>query len=164
MGCGSSKLKGEEQTSATEDAPQPIKKVQTNFSTVDYDAAGQGRRDTTVGPLEPVHQKSDAIPPLPEEQDDSLNTAVAPDPAQPETKITKGDQISFENKIRDQQPQIRDPATRNPENYEKIEPYRDVTVSPTTPVANNAFNTEDEISHPQITSAATDKQGEKPSS
>ncbi|KAK5945982.1 hypothetical protein PMZ80_000121 [Knufia obscura] len=165
MGCGSSSLKGEKQSAGTDDAPQPIKKVQTSFSTVDYDAAGQGRRDTTVGPLDPVRQKSDAPPPLPlpEKQDDSLNTSAAPDQSQPETKTTQADQIEFASKIPDQQPLVQDPVTRNAEDIENKEPYRDVTETPVTPFNTATFTTNDKLSQPQITSATIDRLGEKPS-
>lgn len=160
MGCGSSSLKGEKQPAGREDAPQPIKKVQTSFSTVDYDAAGQGRRDTTVGPLDPVRQKSDVPPPLPEKQDD---TPAAPDQSQLETKTTQADQIEFANKIPDQQPLVQDPVTRNAEDIENKEPYRDVTETPVTPFNTALSTADDKLSQPQITSATIDRLGEQPS-
>lgn len=65
MGCGSSSLKGDASaggglTSADGDpAPRPIKKVATNFSTVDYDTdPGQKRRNTEYAPNETVRQPS----------------------------------------------------------------------------------------------------------
>jgi len=145
MGCGSSSLKGDEPTGVTEEAPQPIKKVQTNFSTVDYDAAGQGRRDTTVGPLDAIRRKSDVPPPLPEE-DSEQSTGFTSNSTQPETKTTKSDQINFENKISDQQPTARDPVTHHIEDAKHKAPYQDVTASPTTPSNNNTFHFEDKVS------------------
>ena len=161
MGCGSSKLKGEKQADVTEDAPQPIKKVQTNFSTIDYDAEGQGRRDTIVGPLEAVRQKPDAPPPLPlaEKEHNTPNAAVTPEPpAQPATQV---DQADFENSLPDQQPTLRDLDARNTDALEHKEPYHDVTASPITPYNTRAFG--DKASQPQFALAFTEKQGEKPS-
>jgi hypothetical protein len=65
MGCGSSSLKGDQPTGLTggDDAPQPIRKVKTNFSTVDYDAgtsASKKRRMTEYAPEDTIRNRSEA--------------------------------------------------------------------------------------------------------
>jgi len=161
MGCGSSSLKGEDQNDVQQ---QPIKKVQTNFSTVDYDATTQGRRDTTVGPLDTLRQKSEAPPPPTEKHENPPNAAVAPAFAQPETGSYNVDQIRPGDRIADQQPLVQDPVERNAEDPLSKEPYRDVTASPTTPIHNHASALLEQLpQQPHVTSAAADKQGEKPS-
>lgn len=64
MGCGSSSLKGEGAGGGLSgDAPQPIRKVNTNFSTIDYEAevpANQRRRMTEYAPDETVRSRSEA--------------------------------------------------------------------------------------------------------
>lgn len=189
MGCGSSSLKGEKSDDAT---AQPIKKVRTDFSIPDYETGTQGRRDTTVGPLDPPRQRSELLSPRTEKQENPLDTGVGPDSAHVETKpSTTGDwrcgandcdchnpaekvnclrcgapraqtdQTNFEDKLPGQQPKVQDPITRNAEGVQHKEPYKDVTVSPTTPTNNNSFSYDNAITQPQITTASTDRQGEK---
>ena len=59
MGCGSSSLKGDTNVGVNDPAPQPIKKVRTDFSTVDYGQDSQnGRRMTEFAPHETDRPKS----------------------------------------------------------------------------------------------------------
>lgn len=131
MGCGQSSLKGEKQEDIQEPA-KPLKKVGTNFSTVDYDAAPtSSRRKSAVAPdTIHEHKPSEALSPLTERKQDPLTIDSAATPAastQPETTTTAGS-TAFENKLPTQTPQ-------NPvgEDVSKVEPYRDVTASPTSP-------------------------------
>lgn len=59
MGCGSSSLKGD--AVADIGAEQPVRRVKTNFSTVDYDQDAKHRRMTEYAPHESVRQASTAI-------------------------------------------------------------------------------------------------------
>lgn len=68
MGCGSSSLKGEQPTGlGSSDQPQPIRKVATNFSTVDYDQdrGNKKRRMTEYAPEDTIRNKSEVstVPP-----------------------------------------------------------------------------------------------------
>ncbi|ETN39935.1 uncharacterized protein HMPREF1541_06162 [Cyphellophora europaea CBS 101466] len=70
MGCGSSSLKGEGPSGLANDQPQPIRKVATNFSTVNYDADtsdNRKRRMTEYAPEETIRNKSEvsATAPVP---------------------------------------------------------------------------------------------------
>lgn len=63
MGCGSSSLKGDSPTGvggdSSDPAPRPVKKVATNFSTVDYDNTdNKKRRNTEYAPHETAAQES----------------------------------------------------------------------------------------------------------
>ena len=62
MGCGSSSLKGDAPDGLSGgDNPQPIRKVNTNFSTINYDVNdNQKRRMTEYAPHETVRNKSEA--------------------------------------------------------------------------------------------------------
>lgn len=62
MGCGSSSLKGDAPSGGLSGDPTPaIKKVNTNFSTVNYDVAdNKKRRMTEYAPHETERQKSEA--------------------------------------------------------------------------------------------------------
>lgn len=61
MGCGSSSLKGDKPDGLAGDQPQPIRKVNTNFSTVDYaaDNGNKKRRMTEYAPEETIRNKSE---------------------------------------------------------------------------------------------------------
>ena len=129
MGCGSSKLNGEK-TDTNEPAPQPIKKVATNFSTVDYDAGASGRRDTIVGPYDTPRQKSE-LPPVTEKRESTVAPEIAGDSSTTATATntsTGGDRLEYENKL---------PSSTAPERIQddaEYKPaYQDVTARPTTP-------------------------------
>ncbi|KAK5078446.1 hypothetical protein LTR64_003141 [Lithohypha guttulata] len=134
MGCCQSDLKGEKQEDIDNQAPQPIKQVKTNFSTVDYDAAASGRRDTIVAPEE-VRQKSNPLPSLSEKETSSLHPQSLDSTAVSSTKpqVTGDDRISFDNRIEDQ-PSLGI-ESRHIEDTQTRLPYEDVTASPTTPTA-----------------------------
>lgn len=135
MGCGQSSLKGEKQED--QEAPKPIKKVETNFSTVNYDAApNTGRRNTEYAPHDEVreHKPSEALSPGTERHTNPLSVDAGTTPAastQPEATTTSTS-TAFENKLPDQ-------TAQNPagEDITKTEPYKDVTASPDTPIAPN---------------------------
>lgn len=129
MGCCQSDLKGEKQTDLTGDAPQPVKKVATNFSTIDYDAKATGRRETVVAPHEAERQKSTAGNSV-RTDDDQIAPVSRSGPA-PEASSSGGERIGAENKLAVNLTQ--DPVTRNQEAH-SLEPYRDVTASPTTQI------------------------------
>lgn len=61
MGCGSSSLKGDKPEGLGGDQPQPIRKVNTNFSTVNYeqDNGNKKRRMTEYAPEETIRNKSE---------------------------------------------------------------------------------------------------------
>lgn len=114
MGCCQSDLKGEKQSDIANEAPQPVKKIQTNFSTIDYEAAPTGRRDTIVAPDEHrLRSEAQASPP---EKTEPNPTTI--------TSATGGTQ---------------DPVTRNNEG-QNLEPYKDVTASPVSPVNTNPID------------------------
>lgn len=123
MGCGQSSLKGEKKEDISE-TPQPIKKVATNFSTVNYDAvAAQGRRNTEYAPHDEInHRPSEGLSPLTEKRTNPIDGAI-----QPETTTTAGaTELPFQ-------------TSQTPVGIgsDKSEPYKDVTASPTTPTAPN---------------------------
>lgn len=75
MGCGSSSLKGDavpDLTSNPTPATQPVRRVQTNFSTVDYDQDTRQRRMTEYAP--------DETPKAKEESHDPTNAQNTPLP------------------------------------------------------------------------------------
>jgi len=89
MGCGSSSLKGDDVpnvNSSPTTTSAPIKKVQTNFSTVDYDQDARGRRMTEYAPDETVkakkhHDATTASPPPPGRADGpSASIQITADP------------------------------------------------------------------------------------
>lgn len=140
MGCCQSDLKGDNPAGANDDSPN-IKKVQTNFSTIDYDASATERRNTVYAPHETERQKSDAgrsdllspgtekkSDPIPHELGDGTPAASAS--TQPQATV---DSTKFENKIPDHATQ--EPATlqTNHVDDEHKPPYHDVTASPTSP-------------------------------
>lgn len=58
MGCGSSSLKGEGGSGVD---PQPIRKVNTNFSTINYDQSdNKKRRNTEYAPDDTIRNRSEA--------------------------------------------------------------------------------------------------------
>lgn len=61
MGCGSSSLKGDKPAGLGGDEPQPIRKVNTNFSTVNYeqDNGNKKRRMTEYAPEDTIRNKSE---------------------------------------------------------------------------------------------------------
>lgn len=131
MGCGSSTLKGEKHE--VEEAPKPMTKVNTNFSTINYDGATTARNNSVYAPHDEIrqHKPSAALSPL-TEKDNPLTIDAASNPAaavQPGTTTTSVPTTTpFENNLPAQ-------TTHNPlagEEAIKTEPYRDVTVSPTT--------------------------------
>jgi len=71
-------------------------------------------------------------------------------------------QTNAEDRIYGQQPKVQDPITRNAEGPQHKDPYRDVTESPTTPANNNTFTHNNVSTQPQVTSAAIDRQAERP--
>ncbi|KAJ9652341.1 hypothetical protein H2198_008380, partial [Neophaeococcomyces mojaviensis] len=113
MGCCQSDMKGEKQADVAAEEPQPIKKVQTNFSTVDYDSGATTRRDTVYAPNEQVKKASSELPTVTEspapEQQKSLSTTNPTTAQSPEPKLP--DQIQ------------QDPHSTH--NLEK-EPYKDI--------------------------------------
>lgn len=133
MGCGQSSLKGEK-TEDIQEPAKPLKKVATNFSTIDYESTPNQshRRNTEYAPHDEigVGKPSEALSPLTEKKENPLNIDAGTTPAistQPAT-TTAASSTAFENKLPTQTPQ-------NPvgEEVSKIEPYRDVTASPTSP-------------------------------
>lgn len=149
MGCGQSSLKGEKQEDIQEPA-KPLKKVQTNFSTVDYDAAPNSkRRNTEYAPHDEIQQQrpSEALSPLTEKKEDplSIDAQTAPTASTQVAGTTAPSSTAFENTLPTQ-------TTQNPigEEVGKVEPYRDVTASPTTPTANNVavFSETQQINKP----------------
>lgn len=130
MGCGQSSLKGEKQEDIQEPA-KPLKKVATNFSTIDYDAAPSStRRKSAVAPDSQDHKPSEALSPLTERKEEPLTIDSGTTPAT-STQLgttTAASSTAFENKLPTQTPQ-------NPvgEDVNEVEPYRDVTASPTSP-------------------------------
>lgn len=140
MGCCQSDLKGEEQ--AGTDNPG-IRKVATNFSTVDYDAAATGRRDTVYAPHEAERQKSEGLSPLTEKKTDpiSQNIAEATTPASTSNKPQSDtDQINFENKLPEASSANPTAINTTKEVEENKPPYQDVTASPTSPTATNTID------------------------
>lgn len=140
MGCCQSDLKGDQQADVNNDSPN-IKKVQTNFSTIDYDASASGRRDTIYAPHEAERQKSDAgrsdlISPGTEKKSNPIlqelpeTTAAASASTQPQAAT---DPPKFENKIPDQPGQEPTTLKTKHEDDEHKPPYEDVTASPTSP-------------------------------
>lgn len=164
MGCCHSDLKGDKPGDANNDpAPQPIKKVQTNFSTVDYDATTSGRRDTIVGPDETPRQRSEALSPLQEKPSNPMDSVVADGAVKPAATSTGGDRMSFENRLLGSQAQAstQDPLVKGQADGGHVQPYRDVTeeatTSPTEPTTMG-----DKLPPSQVPDIATNKQGEKP--
>lgn len=129
MGCCQSDLKGETQgdgtDAATAYAPQPIKKVKTNFSTIDYDAGASHRRDTVVDPHE-LLEKSD--PSRPKSSTDHPPDQIA-------STTPGGDRAGTEDPLQDKITQ--DPVPGSVAVDAHKEPYKDVTASPTTPGVTN---------------------------
>lgn len=131
MGCGQSSLKGEKKEDITE-TPQPIKKVATNFSTINYDsaAAGSGRRNTEYAPHDDIrHKPSDALSPLTEKPINPLGIDGAVQPGTT-TAVTGATELPAQ-------------TSQNPVGVEvpsKTEPYKDVTASPTTPTTHNVVS------------------------
>lgn len=127
MGCGQSSLKGDKKEDITE-TPQPIKKVATNFSTVNYDTTtSQGRRNTEYAPHDTIqHKPSEALSPLTEKQTNPLSIDGATHPGAVTTSTPAATELPAQ-------------TPQNPVGGEhtKVEPYRDVTASPTTPTAPN---------------------------
>lgn len=127
MGCGQSSLKGEKKEDISE-TPQPIKKVATNFSTVNYDStASQGRRNTEYAPHDDVrHKPSEALSPLTEKQTNPLSIDGATQPGAVNPSAPAATELPAQ-------------TSQNPVGVEhsKVEPYKDVTASPTTPTAPN---------------------------
>lgn len=146
MGCGQSSLKGEKKEDITE-PPQPIKKVATNFSTVNYDSAtaGAGRRNTEYAPHDDIrHKPSEALSPLTEKEVNPLSIDGATQPGTTTTAIPGATELPSQ-------------TSQNPVGAEipsKTEPYRDVTASPTTPTAHNVVTAFPE-SQPTAAAATT---------
>lgn len=138
MGCGSSTLKGDKKEDLTE-TPQPIKKVATNFSTVNYDStASQGRRNTEYAPHDNIeHKPSEALSPLTEKKTNPLSIDGATHPATATTSTPAATELPAQ-------------TSQSPVGGEvtKTEPYKDVTASPTTPTAPNVAAAFPESSHP----------------
>lgn len=158
MGCGSSSLKGE----TPEDiAPQPIKQVKTNFSTVDYDSGAQGRRDTVYAPHETKRAKSDALSPLQEKTDPIQGSidSTAVGSSQPQT--VGNDRIDFDNKV----PGHSDSGiqTTHDEDPANKAPYQDVTASPTTPFQTRTIEEQLPPTHTKETTEPIEQSSIKPS-
>lgn len=134
MGCCQSDLKGEKQQDLAGDAPVPIKKVATNFSTIDYDAKATGRRDTIIAPDQAERQKSTAGTSV--RTDDDLIAPISGSGPAPEASTSGGERIGAENKLAVNSTQ--DPPTRKTD--VQLEPYRDVTASPTSQIKENPID------------------------
>lgn len=136
MGCGSSSLKGEQPGDVNTEAPKPISKTKTNFSTIDYDSTTTERRDTVYAPHESIRQKSDVLSPLTEKPDDPIQhtnpgEGVAAGSTHPQTTNSEG--LAFQNTLAEH------PAKQSlvTDQIEPKAPYHDVTASPTTPGVTN---------------------------
>ena len=153
MGCGSSSLKGDSPSGANNDAPpQPIKKVATNFSTIDYDSAATNRRDTVYAPHDEIRHKSDALSPLTEKTNNPIDSSIAgvtgqaPSSTQPLTTNSEG--LAFDNAIATQPDKHAEISAKD--DSENKPAYRDVTASPTTPGA--VSNIDNQLGQQQIAS------------
>lgn len=63
MGCGGSKEEKKAAAAAAIDKPQPIKKIRTNFSDINYDEPASARRETAYAPSEvPESRRPTEIP------------------------------------------------------------------------------------------------------
>lgn len=85
MGCGSSKEDKKVPSATTGSAedpnkPQPIKKIRTNFSDVNYAEPASGRRDTVYAPSE-----------VPEVSESRRPTEIKEEPPVPAVPISTGD-------------------------------------------------------------------------
>jgi hypothetical protein len=73
MGCMSSKEDAPKKPEASktvggdDDKPEPIKKVKTNFSDINYTDPSTGRRDTVYAPSEVPEQRPSIVPEVPSE-------------------------------------------------------------------------------------------------
>lgn len=139
MGCGSSSLKGEQPGDVNNEAPKPISKTKTNFSTIDYDSTATERRDTVYAPHEEIRQRSEALSPLTEKPANPIDLTnpgegVAPGSTQPQTTNSEG--LSFQNSLAEH------PAKQSlvTDHIENKPAYQDVTASPTTPGAGNQLD------------------------
>ena len=139
MGCGSSSLKGEQPSDINTEAPKPIAKTKTNFSTIDYDSTATERRDTVYAPHEAIRQRSEALSPLTEKPTNPIDLTspgegVAPGSTHPQTTNSEG--LSFENTLAEH-PEKQSLVTDHIENKPA---YQDVTASPTTPGTGNQLD------------------------
>lgn len=152
MGCGSSSLKGEQPSDVNTEAPKPITKTKTNFSTIDYDSTATERRDTVYAPHESARQKSEVLSPLTEKPVNPLENVnpgegVAAGSTQPQTTNSEG--LSFQNTLAEhpaKQSLVTDQVENKP-------PYQDVTASPTTPGAGNQLD--QQLQHQAPTQSTT---------
>lgn len=136
MGCCASDLKGEKQADLVNDpAPQPIKKIATNFSTVDYDASATERRDTLVAPDEEARASASVRQETIQEEPGPQASSHA---QKPPALATTSDVVG----LGQLNPSLtEDPVTRNAAQG-PVEPYRDVTASPVSPVEKNPLDTQ----------------------
>jgi len=153
MGSCHSDLKGEKQSeSTTEPAPQPIRKVQTNFSTVDYDTGASTRRDTVYAPNEVIREdKPEEFPPVAElasgepETIQNRNSATI----SPETRLTT-DSTNNQNLRREPYRDIDNDNLNSP-----ISPINNHTTIPAV-ATTTAFSSDIPTTHYNPTTAPED--------
>lgn len=190
MGCGSSSLKGEKSDDATAQPIKKVRTdfstpdyetgAQGRRDTVigPLDPTPQKPELLSLGTEKQDNPLATSVAPDPAQHESETRTAGAwrcgadgcsyHNPAENVNCLRCGaprsgaGQTKFENSTSDQQPKVQDPITRNAEDSQHTEPYRDVTASPTTPSNNNTFTYDNVTTQSQVTSAAIDRQGEKP--
>lgn len=135
MGCCQSDLKGEKQTgvSAAADEPQPMKKVATNFSTIDYDSGASNRRETMYAPHEEITQadqlptvaETPSTPPIAERNKSTISpkTTRVPDPV-PADHLPEGGEVK---------PPYKDIDDGSPMSPTQVNPVTTAAAAHTTP-------------------------------
>lgn len=156
MGCGSSSLKGEKHEEGAAEPAKPMKKVATNFSTVDYDnPTNQGRRNTEYAPHDEIkpHKPSEALSPLTEKKSNPIDHDAIAQPAaatQPGSATAATTTPAI----------VQDTVAGNQTALDPVgdhsapkQPYKDITTdspsSPTAPNVVNAFPESHDTTKPQ---------------